>query len=360
MESSLKKQIRGTLPKSAEVADFLRGEIQAGRLKPGERLASLRTLAAEMGVGLQVVYSAVEQLKKEGLLVSRRGSGVFAADGHPAGPRKLRIGVFENNLHTASFDTVNAFREINREAIAQGHDVLLLDSVSHPLLGAWAKDKDGIILSGAVSDREIELVRKTGKPFLCFGNRTFKSNPPNIRMNTFEILESLYQAAAQQWSISSLGGVSGSLSLPMTGEFADCLRTLAVKYGIRFSDDSLFTDENEDGELMAETFFALPPEKRPGLLILTVYAAVGFSRYLMEHGLRARGQRPCLAVFGCIADFPSNLIFDVAVGSVYRRMARDAVSWIASLIRRDGRFPLEGPLSADWGNNNVFMQHEND
>ncbi len=58
----------------------LREAIRAGRLQPGSRLPSSRSLAAELGVGRNSVADALAQLVAEGWLVARHGAGTWVAD----------------------------------------------------------------------------------------------------------------------------------------------------------------------------------------------------------------------------------------------------------------------------------------
>lgn len=57
----------------------LREAIRTGRLAPGSRLPSTRTLAAELGVARGTVSSAYDQLVAEGFLNARTGSGTVVA-----------------------------------------------------------------------------------------------------------------------------------------------------------------------------------------------------------------------------------------------------------------------------------------
>ncbi len=66
-------------PKSIQVADLLREEIQARRLQPGDRLQPARTLAARFEVSKQVVQRSFAILEREGLLESHVGRGTFIA-----------------------------------------------------------------------------------------------------------------------------------------------------------------------------------------------------------------------------------------------------------------------------------------
>jgi len=61
----------------AQVADALRGEIQAGRYSPGDQLPSERELRERFGVSGNTVRAAIVQLRAEGLVTSHQGRGVF-------------------------------------------------------------------------------------------------------------------------------------------------------------------------------------------------------------------------------------------------------------------------------------------
>jgi GntR family transcriptional regulator/MocR family aminotransferase len=71
----------GTLQRQTYRA--LRDAILAGRLCGGERLASTRALARELGVSRNTVLAAYDQLVAEGYAAPRGGSGTFVAQGLP-------------------------------------------------------------------------------------------------------------------------------------------------------------------------------------------------------------------------------------------------------------------------------------
>jgi len=62
---------------SDRLAALLGNRIEAGELKPGERLPTEQALAQAHGVSRTVVREAMHQLKSRGMLSSRQGSGVF-------------------------------------------------------------------------------------------------------------------------------------------------------------------------------------------------------------------------------------------------------------------------------------------
>jgi GntR family transcriptional repressor for pyruvate dehydrogenase complex len=71
------------------LADLLAQQIEAGALRPGDRLPTEAQLAAVHQVSRSVVREAVHRVKSRGLAVSRQGSGVFVAA--PAEHRALQF-----------------------------------------------------------------------------------------------------------------------------------------------------------------------------------------------------------------------------------------------------------------------------
>lgn len=67
------------------VSAAIREAVRSGRLGPGARLPSTRSLASDLGLSRGVVVDAYAQLTGEGLLVSRPGSGTSVADLGPVG-----------------------------------------------------------------------------------------------------------------------------------------------------------------------------------------------------------------------------------------------------------------------------------
>jgi GntR family transcriptional regulator len=60
-----------------QIAAQLRTRINRGDWAPGERLPSIPAIAAEYGVAKQTVQRTIDQLRVEGLLITRPGSGTF-------------------------------------------------------------------------------------------------------------------------------------------------------------------------------------------------------------------------------------------------------------------------------------------
>jgi GntR family transcriptional regulator len=60
-----------------QIAAQLRERIRRGEWGPGERLPSIPAIAADYGVAKQTVQRTIDQLRVEGVLITRPGSGTF-------------------------------------------------------------------------------------------------------------------------------------------------------------------------------------------------------------------------------------------------------------------------------------------
>ena len=98
---------------SDRLAARLGGEIDAGTLRPGDRLPTERRLALAHGVSRTVVREAVHQLKSRGLLRSRQGSGVFVTEVPPGEALTLDLALI------GSIDDVLRVREVRRALEAE-------------------------------------------------------------------------------------------------------------------------------------------------------------------------------------------------------------------------------------------------
>ncbi len=63
--------------------------ITSGALAPGDKLPSLRTLAAELSLNFNTIKKVFAQLEADGVIVTVQGKGCFVADGAGANPAIL-------------------------------------------------------------------------------------------------------------------------------------------------------------------------------------------------------------------------------------------------------------------------------
>src|SRR5215468_8925578 len=86
-----------------QLYDWFRTAISEGRMRPGQRLPSTRSLAAELQISRISVFNAYEQLQSEGYLETFVGSGTCVAKaipdetfgssvGHGGRPRQVTVG----------------------------------------------------------------------------------------------------------------------------------------------------------------------------------------------------------------------------------------------------------------------------
>ena len=68
------------MPITRQIAAQIRSQCASGTLAPGQRLPSVRMLAAELAVNQNTILRVYERLTAEGLLDRRHGDGTFVAD----------------------------------------------------------------------------------------------------------------------------------------------------------------------------------------------------------------------------------------------------------------------------------------
>ena len=73
-------QIRDDAPIYSQLVAQIKLGIAAGTLSVGERLASVRDLAAEAGVNPNTMQRALQELERQGLVYSQRTSGRFVTE----------------------------------------------------------------------------------------------------------------------------------------------------------------------------------------------------------------------------------------------------------------------------------------
>lgn len=63
-----------------QIMEIIHGQICRGRLRPGEKLPSVREYAVEMGVNPNTVSRTYIELEREGIVLSKRGQGTFVTE----------------------------------------------------------------------------------------------------------------------------------------------------------------------------------------------------------------------------------------------------------------------------------------
>jgi len=115
------------VPPYEQVRAQVAAHVSAGRLRPGDRLPTVRALAADLGIAVGTVTRAYRELEGQGLVLSRRRTGTVVADAPrgDAAAQALDAGVLA------------AADELARRAQEAGwDDEAVLTAVRGALLGA--------------------------------------------------------------------------------------------------------------------------------------------------------------------------------------------------------------------------------
>lgn len=110
-------------PAYQQIADDLRERIKSGRLKPGDRLPSRKTIAEEYSVAPETVKKAQDELAREGLITAKSTRGTFVLKApEEAEPSAEFLAVMEHLSHLADrMDAMEAqLRDLNARDGAPG------------------------------------------------------------------------------------------------------------------------------------------------------------------------------------------------------------------------------------------------
>ena len=118
-------------PPGQQLVDQVRFGIASGRLEAGEQLPSVRKLAAQVRVNPNTVSRAWRELEMEGVLESRRGTGVFVAPGATALCCLFRDGDLADRIGRAV-----------AEARSAGLDADAVRDLVETALGAWGLEME--------------------------------------------------------------------------------------------------------------------------------------------------------------------------------------------------------------------------
>ncbi len=79
---------RDPRPVYEQVRDGIRQHIIIGALIPGERIPTVRDLAASLAINPNTIARAYRELESEGYIISRIGRGTFVADTIEVDPKR--------------------------------------------------------------------------------------------------------------------------------------------------------------------------------------------------------------------------------------------------------------------------------
>ena len=110
-------EIRDDAPIYSQLVAQIKLCIAAGALSPGERLPSVRDLAAEAGVNPNTMQRALQELERQGLVYSQRTSGRFVTE---------ETDVIENAKRSLADEQVRSFLDAMARLGYMRDDILRL------------------------------------------------------------------------------------------------------------------------------------------------------------------------------------------------------------------------------------------
>jgi GntR family transcriptional regulator len=87
--------VTSATPPFEQVRAQLAGHVAAGVLRAGDRLPTVRALAADLGLAVGTVARAYRELEAQGVVVSRRRTGTVVAQPAPGAPQVPDRGLSE-------------------------------------------------------------------------------------------------------------------------------------------------------------------------------------------------------------------------------------------------------------------------
>ncbi|PEI73945.1 GntR family transcriptional regulator [Bacillus wiedmannii] len=73
----MKTEFSPNIPIYVQVMEYIKKEIVTGRLAPGEKIPAVRELASEFQVNPNTIQRTFQELEREGIAETRRGTGRF-------------------------------------------------------------------------------------------------------------------------------------------------------------------------------------------------------------------------------------------------------------------------------------------
>jgi DNA-binding LacI/PurR family transcriptional regulator len=132
------------VPLREQLQELLRKRILDNQLEKGDRLPSARELAATYNVSLGTVSNALQELKRQGLLQTRRKKGIFVPTGDKPQRRKRtgNIGVLAEGASEALNDRMNfeVFNSVRTAAGDRGYNIIYLGTKEYRPGNAGAED----------------------------------------------------------------------------------------------------------------------------------------------------------------------------------------------------------------------------
>lgn len=204
-------------PLYLQLIAYIKIQIQAGVLKPGDKIIAENDLCDILGVSRTTVRQCMNRLVEEGLLVRHRGKGSFIADQKLKRPISYLYGFTENML---SLGAVPSSRLLSSE-VEELNDNALLAALQMPP----EQRKVFHLRRLRLADNEPLLVENTYIPYyLC----------PGIELYDFTAV-SLYHTMAERYSLNLYHATETIEAVLINKTFAELLGCTPKSPGYRIA-----------------------------------------------------------------------------------------------------------------------------
>jgi|GEM_PF-2370092 len=176
--------------KSQQIAGFLEEQIRSGSLRPGDRLQTVRELAAMFQVSSFVINTAYNELEERGLIERRGRQGVFVSN---VGQRSRFLVVDFPQAHSAESLVPQMMQAFEKTCLVAGIDLdwIYVDFLRSGDPGRILQELRRKNYSGAVllssfylgNEAEIELLRQLEVPVILPHGR-----PNDVKTTGFTVL----------------------------------------------------------------------------------------------------------------------------------------------------------------------------
>ena len=157
-----KKKVKETSAKYEGIVRWIREQIEAEKLQPGERIESEYQLCDRFGVSRQTVRHAIAVLEKEGMIEKRRGSGTYIKESGIIGVRRkktMQIAVMTTFVQEYIFSGI--IQEIENKMSRAGYGIQI--SITNNSV-----DKERFILKSILDKKRVDGIiaepTKSGLP----------------------------------------------------------------------------------------------------------------------------------------------------------------------------------------------------
>ncbi len=198
------------------MAKELEEQMTKGRIRPGEKIKSERTLMREYGVERTTVRRALALLEEKGLVERRTGVGTFASDGK-TGKTGKKTGNAKASATRADHALPEAVAAVYEALVRRGHEAIAVVTLSPEIFGLAVAQSlaDGVyrpeLLALAPDEASLAAafgtLSRSGTPFSAVVTATAKE--AQILMKEAEKLHLAVPEKLSAAAVTTAGNVAG-------------------------------------------------------------------------------------------------------------------------------------------------------